>query len=722
MNVTIHTKSARSKKEWIRSLKMEEAMRRLQTDERKGQTVGKLREALPHLSPSSHWRDIDRLPLVCPGTSYQKKRNGTCAESYNGIILLEVNSLHDAAEAEEVKASVASWPTTLAALTGASGRSVKILVGGTLDDGTLPSSAEDIRRFHERLYKRCASVYEGVVQRPLLTKCATPEDTFRWSYDPTLFFNPAAQPVRLSRREVMTTASEGDTREYGAASVEPSPETNSFYRRRFSLALRQAMELLDAQPAPPKLAGVTAPPSDSDELERLLNAAALEALRMDIPQEEAVRQAWLNMRFHDMDRTLVRATVESVYAENSEQRAADRSHPLGEMTMQLQAFMEARYDLRFNELANSVEWRENNSASFVFQPLDNRVMNTMTQACHEAGLEVFDRDMKRYLSSTRIRNYNAARAYLRQIGDRWDGQTDYIGAMADRVPCSNKHWREWFHTWFLGMVAQWEGWNTVHANSVVPLLIGQQGCGKSTFGQVLLPPELRETGYRELVDFSSKLEAERLLTSALLINLDEFNQVSERVQQGFLKNLIQKASVKGRRPYSSATVTMRRYASFIATSNMNDVLSDPTGSRRFIVADIRDGQRIDLSGPFHYSQLYAQALAELDSGRRPYFTPEEVAEVEAQNARHAQLRPEVLRFLSVFELATERDARTRALKVSEMVGEVRRRTGFNFSDKAFNYLGHWLSTEARKEHVRKSMHNGCPVYLVHTIEGSNDDN
>ena len=52
MNVTIHTKSARSKKEWIRSLKMEEAMRRLQTDERKGQTVGKLREALPHLKKS----------------------------------------------------------------------------------------------------------------------------------------------------------------------------------------------------------------------------------------------------------------------------------------------------------------------------------------------------------------------------------------------------------------------------------------------------------------------------------------------------------------------------------------------------------------------------------------------------------------------------------------------------------------------------------------------
>ena len=148
-------------------------MRRLQTDERKGQTVEGLRAALPHLSPSSHWRDIDRLPLVCPGTNVQKKRSGMVAETYNGIILLEINNLRDATEAEEVKASAAVWPTTLAALTGASGKSVKVLVGGTLDDGTLPTATEEILRFHERLYKRCASVYEGVVQRPLSTKNAT---------------------------------------------------------------------------------------------------------------------------------------------------------------------------------------------------------------------------------------------------------------------------------------------------------------------------------------------------------------------------------------------------------------------------------------------------------------------------------------------------------------------------------------------------------------------
>ena len=454
----------------------------------------------------------------------------------------------------------------------------------------------------------------------------------------------------------------------------------------------------------------------NDAKELLLNAAALEALRLDIPQEETVRQAWLNMHFHDMRVEVVRTIVESVYAENTTQRGTNRSHPMQEMTMRLTEFMETHYDLRYNELKNGVEWRENRSSSFTFQPVDTRVMNAMTQACHEAGLEVFDRDMRRYLGSTRIRNYNAAQAYLRQLDEQWDGQTDYIGAVADRVPCTNPHWRKWFHTWFLGMVAQWDGWNTIHANAVVPLIIGKQGCGKSTFGQLLLPPELREVGYRELVDFSSKQEVERLLTSSLLINLDEFNQISERMQQGFLKNLIQKANVKGRRPYSSMTVTMPRYASFIATSNMNDVLSDPTGSRRFIVADIRDGASINTEGSFNYTQLYAQALAELEAGRKPYFTPEDVAAVEAQNTRYAQLRPEVLKFLSVFELATERNNSTRALKVSEMIAIVHRQTGFRFSDKAFNYLGHWLSAEARSQRVRKSMHNGCPVYLVREVD------
>lgn len=705
MLCTIYSKTIRSKKEKTSILDLEELGAQFQHDERRRRTVEALRAELPTLPPSLHWRDIQRLPLVCPGLLQRKRRNGEVQTTYTGVVLLEVGGLTETGDVDRVKARAAGWPTTLAAFTGASGQSVKILVSGTLDDGTLPKEPDGIERFHRRLYDMSAQAYASVIGRPLQAKNAQPDNTFRWTYDASPFLNTTAAPIRILRRDVLCASdAEGalrtDALEYGPGSSQPSAEANSLYRRRFAIAVAQAKE---AQTA------------DAPQ-ETLLEAAALEALRLNIPQEEAVRQATRNLLFHDMDREEVRTTVESVYLENAPKTGRNRSHGMQETAFLLQEFMRQRYDLRFNELTNGVEWRRNHSASFHFQALDSRVMNTMIQEAHESGLEVFDRDMKRYLGSTRVRDYNAARAYLRSIEDRWDGQTDYIGQLADRIPASNPLWRRGFHTWFLGMVSQWEGWDLMHGNSIVPLLIGPRGCGKSTFGQLLLPPELRDVGYRELVHFSSKNEAERLLTTSFLINLDEFNQISENIQQSVLKNLIQKTSIKGRRPYSSVVQNLPRFASFIATTDTTDVLADPSSSRRFLVAEIRHGERIDTFSPLPYSKVFAQAVAELEAGEPlHYFTPELVAELEAYNSRYANARMEVLRFLDTFELATESDATTLRLKLSDIADAVRRHTGFSYSDKAFNYLGRWLTTEARAMHVRKTVSNGSPLYLLRPL-------
>lgn len=653
-----------------------------------------LRHELPRLSPSERWCRIDSLPTICPGQTVRRRRDGSLRVSYNGVVLLEVSNLSSSADADEVKARVAGWPTTLAAMCGASGRSVKVLVGGTLDDGTLPRDNDAIQRFHEQLYAVCAEVYATVARHPLKVKTARPEDVFRWTFDQAPFVNADAMPVRVSRRDVMRAAVTTPSTTYGTTSIQPSSETFSLYRRRFALAMKQA------QTARPDLIHMPdkAPKNASEQQaaqEALLNATALEALRLGIPQEEAVRQAALNQRFHEIDETVVRAIVESTYLENSNQLRRPRKLTRQEVTLQLQAFIEARYDLRFNELKNCVEWRPNNSSSFIFQPLDSRVRNAMIQECYENGLEVSDRDIKRFLGSTRIRNFNVMQAYLEAHRRQWDGHTDHIGSMADRVPCDNPHWKEWFHTWFLGMVAQWDGWKAISNNGVVPLLTGQQGNGASTFCQIILPPELREAGYRELSDFPSKQETELMMTSSLLIALNSLDQASEKTRQ-----------------YLQKSLNLPRFASFIATASSADLLADPTAARRFIVADIRPGEHVNVQPPYDYGAMYDQALTELNNGRLPYFTPEETVLIETHNVHYAKLRPEVLRFLDIFEPATERASDTSAMKVSELVAEVRRLTGFNYTDKAFHYLGHWLSMESRVSRIRKTMHNGSPVYLV----------
>ena len=761
MLCTIYSKTIRSKKEKTSILELEELSARFQSDERRRRTVEALRAELPTLPPFWHWRDIHHLPRVCPGLLQKRRRNGELSTTYNGVVLLEVCGLNSYADAERVKARAAGWPTTLAAFTGASGQSVKILVSGTLDDGTLPGfeipnerkkashngqssnqligdkpqsnklqnsrlqdnyifqGSEITERFHQALYETCAAAYATVIGHALRPKNAHPDDTFRWTYDPKPFVNSNAQPVRILRSDLLRafggndsdTTRGCDSLEYDPNSAQPSSQASALYRRRFALAMSNARGKLEDNPSSPTAQFHEG--NSETPLLSLLETTALEALRLSIPQEEAVRQATTSLRFSDLERDMIRTTVESIYLENASKAGKDRSHGMQRITFSLQEFMRQRYDLRFNELTNGVEWRRNNSASFVFQTLDARVMNTMIQEAHESGLEVYDRDMRRFLGSTRVRSYNAARAYLRSVEGNWDGTTDYIGELADRVPTSNPHWREWFHTWFLGMVAQWDGSDQLHGNSVVPLLIGPQGCGKSTFGQLMLPPDLRDVGYRELVDFSSKTEVERLLTTSLLINLDEFNQISEKTQQGFLKNLVQKTNVKGRRPYSSVMQSLPRFASFIATTNMTDVLADPSGSRRFLVAEIRDGECIDTTFPVPYSKIYAQAVAELEAGQPlHYFTPDKVATLEAYNSRYTNARIEILRFLDTFELAMVADDETKRLKLSDIAEAIRRHTGFSYSDKAFNYLGRWLTSEAKALRVRKTVSNGSPVYLL----------
>ena len=120
----------------------------------------------------------------------------------------------------------------------------------------------------------------------------------------------------------------------------------------------------------------------------------------------------------------------------------------------------------------------------------------------------------------------------------------------------------------------------MHANNISPLLVGAQGTRKSTFCRSLIPPAIR-VYYTDSIDFSQKKDAELYLNRFALINIDEFDQISA-TQQGFLKHILQKPIVNIRKPHATAVLELRRYASFIATSNQKDLLTDPTGSRRFI--------------------------------------------------------------------------------------------------------------------------------------------
>ncbi|MBM6858884.1 virulence-associated E family protein, partial [Caecibacteroides pullorum] len=218
--------------------------------------------------------------------------------------------------------------------------------------------------------------------------------------------------------------------------------------------------------------------------------------------------------------------------------------------------------------------------------------------------ECWDRDIKRYVESDHVQDYHPFELYFNNLPE-WDGK-DRITELARRV--SDKDvWIRSFHRWMLAVTAQWTGSGNRdrRANSVAPLLVSPtQGLGKSTFCRMLLPKELRDY-FTESFDLTNASSAENKLASYGLINLDEFDRLPvSRMPQ--LKNLMQMEDLRVRRAYRRAAESLPRIASFIGTSNRRDLLTDLSGSRRFICVEVEHA--IDCTTSIDHAQLYAQLL------------------------------------------------------------------------------------------------------------------
>lgn len=316
------------------------------------------------------------------------------------------------------------------------------------------------------------------------------------------------------------------------------------------------------------------------------------------------------------------------------------------MTQQLIDLLTKRYTFRMNKVMGYAEYYENERNFYGWMPVDERVLNTLAMEARLSGLNVRDKDVSRYLKSNMIRMYDPIDEYLWQARGKWDGK-DRIGRLARCVPNDNPMWEQWFRTWFLAMVAQWLGRNPRYGNSIVPLLISKQGYNKSTFCKSLLPPEL-QWGYNDSLVMDERKSVLQAMAGFLLINLDEFNQISPKVQQGFLKNIIQLASVKVKRPYGKHVEDFHRLASFIATANVTDLLADPTGSRRFIGIELTGP--INISQHIDYTQLYAQAIDLLDQGTPFWLDEEQTKLVMESNRRFQQRSPEEMYFSECFAI------------------------------------------------------------------------
>ena len=261
--------------------------------------------------------------------------------------------------------------------------------------------------------------------------------------------------------------------------------------------------------------------------------------------------------------------------------------------------------------------------------------------CHcaqEYDANITSREVMTALQSDLIPDVHPLREYVLSCGEWTEEQPDWIDWVASQVRTADnagsgvqefrssgvtsKHlnskaselpnissadrlWRVCFKKWFVAMVASWMKDEVV--NHQVLVLIGRQGIYKTTWLEHLIPPHLRAYTCK-LANSNDLNKDERLRIAEFgLISLDEIDSMNNR-ELNQLKSVITATDVNERAAYAYTKERRVRLASFCASGNRRDFLTDITGNRRWLPFEVES-----IQNPFYtllpYERMYAQAWA-----------------------------------------------------------------------------------------------------------------
>ena len=315
-----------------------------------------------------------------------------------------------------------------------------------------------------------------------------------------------------------------------------------------------------------------------------------------------------------------------------EKQVSTKSEKANGNTRKLQRFLLDCFEFRYNQLTGVTEYRPKDAIDAHFSPIDERNMNGMIVDARMKGIVCWNSMVSTLILSDKVEDYHPFHLYMSELPE-WDG-TDRVTPLLQRVSADSL-WLKGGRYWLRALAAQWMGQERTHANTLVPVLVSnEQGLGKSTFCRSLLPDSLR-TYYLDNLNLAPGSSPEKKLVKTGLINLDEFDKIGEK-RQPDLKNLLQMVSVPVYRGKRLGYVTEPRLASFIATTNSRQILSDPTGSRRFLCVEVTE---MISSDGIEHKQLYAQLKQEVLNGERDYLNKEEEKVVQRRNKAYYRQSP-----------------------------------------------------------------------------------
>ena len=554
----------------------------------------------------------DNTKLMMPGITASALMDGQGKQVANILkptywLAVDIDKIPEE-KMQEVIAKADKDPYVMARYVTASGHGLRILARYKPFDDPEVTAVE----LFGVVVRKAMDYFSILLGVPADEKCCDITRMCGLAHDPTAYFCWNSKPFELESKDIK--------RLYFKKSIAEKYERRSSRRRKPSqkmVSLAKHIPTIDEAAASiEKLLETWGKAFEPSRHNDYVYNFGLTCLKYDIDQKEATDYA--DQHFSAQYPKTV-SVMNQAY-KHQEQRGTWQFMRKGEsygkkpsMKM-LKQWLSMRYEFHRNEVTGYYEVCSRDVLKGKFHHwtrMDDNIENSLWIEMEEDGLQTQLPRLHSLINSDFSEKYNPLLDYLTAL-PAWDGKTDYIQMLADRIHIANtdgahhtqEDFRYFFKKWFVAMVVTWVT-DTVVGQTIL-IFVGKGGLFKTTFFDKLLPKILHDYFINESTASYTDKDFMEAMASKALMCLDEFETAFGKNLSAF-KSCVTKLFFSIRRPYDKYRTELPHRAAMCGTSNSVQIISEEENRRYspWLIESIDS----PIDHPIDYQHVYAQAVA-----------------------------------------------------------------------------------------------------------------
>lgn len=554
----------------------------------------------------------DNTKLMMPGITASALMDGQGKQVANILkptywLAVDIDKIPDE-KMQEVIAKADKDPYVMARYVTASGHGLRILARYKPFDDPEVTAVE----LFDVVVRKAMDYFSILLGVPADEKCCDITRMCGLAHDPTAYFCWNSKPFELESKDIK--------RLYFKKSMAEKYERRSSRRRKPSqkmVSLAKHIPTIDEAAASiEKLLETWGKAFEPSRHNDYVYNFGLTCLKYNIDQKEATDYA--DQHFSAQYPKTV-SVMNQAY-KHQEQRGTWQFMRKGEsygkkpsMKM-LKQWLSMRYEFHRNEVTGYYEVCSRDVIKGKFHHwtrMDDNIENSLWIEMEEDGLQTQQPRLHSLINSDFSEKYNPLLDYLTAL-PAWDGKTDYIQMLADRIHIADtdgahhtqEDFRYFFKKWFVAMVVTWVT-DTVVGQTIL-IFVGKGGLFKTTFFDKLLPKILHDYFINESTASYTDKDFMEAMASKALMCLDEFETAFGKNLSAF-KSCVTKLYFSIRRPYDKYRTELPHRAAMCGTSNSVQIISEEENRRYspWLIESIDS----PIDHPIDYQHVYAQAVA-----------------------------------------------------------------------------------------------------------------